>query len=209
MECFLCDNVDIVHLNIHKSSTKYRKIPLTSILHEYAGKNIEIVIGTEEKICQTCKLLLDEWDLSQHRLRNIENVIAHKLHRKYHIDARETLPPIKLGESTANLYGTGETGQRFQCRRCSFSTNFIDCLVPHSLFHQNIDNDDDLEIENFPCTNCHLTLPSKASLIAHFSTFHDEDQNNPSINTEDGDCSENTSKPNETLQCTVSECKLM
>lgn len=170
MDCFLCDQRESVPFNINHAKTKYRKIPLASILHEFAGENIEIAIGSNETICNDCKLLLDEWDHAQNTLKNIENIISHKLYRKYHIDVKTKLPPIELNASTVNLFDKGEHETKFQCKMCSFSTNSIDNLVPHQFFHRNSETEENMNY--LPCTECHLLFPSTVLQTQHLTTFH-------------------------------------
>lgn len=170
MECFLCDCIENVDMNICNVTTKYREIPLTLILHEFIGSDAEVAIENEEAICQTCKHMLDKLDLYRYKLSNIENCIAHKLHRKYKFDSE--LPTIRLDEETASIFVNGKNGQRFECLMCSFSTDLIDCLMPHNLMHRNYDTVDDTNIQDFMCNACQIMLPSEVLLNQHMHLFH-------------------------------------
>lgn len=174
VECFLCTDVELVNLNISNTSTKYQNIPISSILHAFAGNDrIEIAITNADEICLICKRLLDELDYTRAKVQNIENIIAHKLHRKYRFDDIErTLPTIRLDHGTADAYTCGENNHKFQCTQCSYSTNFPDNLFPHHLNHQCADVNSENEIVNFPCQICRIILPSKILFNQHMATFH-------------------------------------
>lgn len=180
-DCFLCSNIAVVKLNICSTATRYQKIPLNSILDAFAeDAHIEIAITSADAICLMCKLLLDELDCMRFKLKNIEHMIAHKLHRKYQFDDVECkLPAIRLDEHTANLYGCGgKNGDKYQCMNCVFSTNFQDCLFPHMLYHQCADSIegnkaiDGATTNDFPCENCRLILPTEELFSRHMSMFH-------------------------------------
>lgn len=179
IECFLCTNIGTIKLKISNTITKYQKIPISSILHTFAeNEHIEIVITNTDSICLMCQLLLDELDCMRFKLRNIENMIAYKLHRKYQFDDIENeLPAIRLDEPTINLYDCGNDGHKFQCIKCSFSTDHQDCLFPHRLYHQCADNITenkiaDATIDDFACDNCRLILPSDELFKQHMKMFH-------------------------------------
>lgn len=178
-ECFLCTNIGTINLKVANTITKYQKIPITSILHAFAGnEHIEIAIANSDSICLMCKLLLDELDCMRFKLQNIENMIAYKLHRKYQFDDIENkLPAIRLDAQTHNLYGCGSNGHKFQCMKCSFSTDFQDCLFPHNLYHQCADGIAEnriveASIDDFPCEQCQLILPSEDLSKQHMKMFH-------------------------------------
>lgn len=174
MECFLCTGRDSVNLKICNATTKYQRIPIASILHGFAGNdNIEIAITNTDAICLMCKLLLDEYDCMRNELRNIQNIIAYKLHRKYQFDDNHSmLPAIRLNEDTANLFVCGNNEHRFQCAQCSFSTDFQDCLLPHSLYHHSITAIPVAANDDFACKNCQLILPSVVLFDRHATIFH-------------------------------------
>lgn len=80
---------------------------------------------------------------------------------------------IRLDERTANLFTCGNDGHPFQCTRCSFVTDFQDCLLPHELYHQfatipaaAAENDD------LTCEKYRLISPSKISFEQHLTKFH-------------------------------------
>lgn len=209
IECFLCSNMGTVNLKISNTITKYQKIPINSILHAFAGnEHIEIAITNTDSICLMCKLLLDELDCMRLKLRNIENIIAHKLHRKYQFDDIESkLPAIHLDEQTTNLYGYGKNGHKFQCMKCSFSTDFQDCLFPHNLYHlcgESIAENKiaEADIDDFPCENCQLILPSEELFKQHMTMFHAPIIiDNQQIDLNDEDLDEQQQK---SFQCEVS-----
>ncbi|XP_055324162.1 zinc finger protein OZF-like [Sitodiplosis mosellana] len=174
MECFMCGSVHDADLSICNATTKYQKIPFTSILDNFIGSDCEIAIGHEDRICQMCKAIFDELDLLRYKLDNIENILTHKLHRKYKFDSTKELPAIRLDEQTAIGFVHGQNGHKFQCESCSFSTDFLDCLTPHSLMHQNEHTTADLQINEFSCKTCHLILLSEYSFEEHMRLFHSE-----------------------------------
>lgn len=179
MECFLCASLESVNLKILNTTTKYQKIPISSMLHAFAGNdNIEIAITNTDSICVMCKLLLDELDCMHDKLQNIQNTIAYKLHRKYQFDDdQNTLPVIRFDAETIQLYTRGKNEHHFQCVQCAFSTDFQDCLFPHRLYHQYADSIAAITIAangDFLCENCQLILPSKMLFDQHMTTFHTE-----------------------------------
>lgn len=167
----MCDRIESGNQNIAKTSTKYRKVPLSCILYEMFGNDIEIAIGSDETICKMCALLIDELDWLRFNLSNIETIVAHKLHRKYKYSTVE-MRRIRLDKQTAELFASS-TGRRFQCKTCSFSTNFVDCLLPHNLVHQHEHDDAYQSTDEYSCENCQLILPSEASLKQHQLLFHE------------------------------------
>lgn len=219
-ECFLCTNAATVKLNISETTTRHQKLSIASILHAFAGnEHIEIAITSTDSICLMCKLLLDELDCMRFKLKNIENMIAHKLHRKYQFDDIESkLPAIRLDEQTTKLYGCdGRSGHKFQCMKCVFSTNYQDCLFPHSLYHQCADNIaanklvvDDVAIDDFPCKNCQIILPSEELFKQHMTAFHVStetsiENSQTDLNDTDDDATDHSS--DEKFQCKVSISK--
>lgn len=216
VECFLCMSLEMINLNISNTLTKYQKLPITSILHNFAGNDrIEIVITNADIICCVCKRLLDELDLMRTKLQNIENIVVHKLHRKYRFnDIERKLPAIQLDEPTTNLYILGNDNHKFQCVQCPFSTNFQDCLFPHLLHHQCADIDSAQPTDDFACENCRIILPSKVLFNQHMTTFHISQNTHAEQNQIDwahGDDDHNTHKVNDQIQenlfqCLVSPC---
>lgn len=172
MECFICDSTKCEDLSICNVKTKYQKIPITLILYDFIGSDFEIAIGNEDRICEMCKNVFDELDLLRYKLNNIENIFSHKLHRKYQFDRTKELPIIRLDEQTANCFINGQQGQKFQCVKCSYSTDFVDCLTPHSLLHRIEHTIQDFQINEFSCETCHLILPSECLFKEHILLFH-------------------------------------
>lgn len=208
----------MVKLNISSTTTRYQKIPINSILDAFAGnEHIEIIITNTDAICLMCKLLLDELDCMRFKLQNIEQMIARKLHRKYQFDEVECkLPAIRLDEQTAKLYGCGGgSGHKFQCTKCVFSTDFQDCLFPHSLYHRCADRIegnkaiDGATANDFPCENCQLILPTEELFKQHMVIFHASEtecrQMDPDDNVDGGDGSCN----DEGFQCKVSVIEIL
>lgn len=206
MECFMCDSVQCANLIICNAKTKYRKIPLTSILYDFIGSDFEIAIGNEERICEMCKMIFDEFDRLRCKLDNIENILTHKLHRKYKFDSRNELPAIRLDEQTANRFAIGQNEQKFQCKNCSFSTDFLDCLTPHNLMHQNQSAVDDLHFIEFPCKNCRVILPTEVLFREHNRLFHSDENGENSFLLVNGrsNVDEISADLEETIECTVS-----
>lgn len=207
MECVICDSVQINDISICNARTKYRKISLVSLLDDFIGSDFEIAIGNDERICRMCKVIFDELDLLRFKLKNIENIIAHKLHRKYKFDRTKELPAIRLDEQTANTFIKGQNGQKFQCENCTFSTDFLDCLTSHNLMHQNEHNVEHIEISDFPCENCHLILPTEYLFRKHNRLFHSDGDDHIDFSLEntrtdlgdvDGDLEQDA------IECTVS-----
>lgn len=208
MECFLCDNMECDDLNIWNSNTKYRNIPLSFILYEFMRNDVEIAIEIDERICQMCKLLLDELDLVRYKLVNIENILAHKLHRKYKvIDSSKALAAIRIDEQAANLFACGNSNEStFKCKKCSYSTNFQDCLVPHTLIHRENATENSHPIMDFQCKHCHLILPSEILLHEHLDLFHSNetaDDNSTDLTIETL-CDETLECDNKQIECIVS-----
>lgn len=206
MECFLCDSVQNVELIICNTSTKYRNIPLTSILQELAGNEIEIVIENTDAICKPCQQLLDQMDLLHTELNNIENIFVHKLHRKYRLDNGKRLPAIRVDEQTINLYSAGEYARQFQCNQCTFSTDFADNLMLHRLLHQNAASSfrGSETANELLCEFCDIILPSNELFNQHQTTFHPP--NNDAINQNNTEIADTIHLlPENDLQCPVSE----
>lgn len=213
-ECFLCSTPATVKLNISNTTTRYQKIPINSILDAFAGnEHIEIVITNTDAICVMCKLLLDELDCMRFKSQNIEQMIARKLHRKYQFDEVECeLPAIRLDEQTTKLYGCGgKSGHKFQCTKCVFATDFQDCLLPHSLYHQcaySLEGNKTIDgaAEDFACKNCQIILPTEELFKQHMTMFHasvDTEVKNGQIALSDQDNDAGCSN-DEGFQCKVS-----
>lgn len=211
MECFLCDNVHLVCASIDSAITKYRKIPLTSILDDFIGNDFEIGIEPDDRICEMCKWTFDELDLLRYKLNNVENILTHKLHRKYKFDSEQELPAIRLDKQTANDFINGKNGRKFQCERCSFSTDFLDCLTPHSLMHHNAVKDGEI-INEFACKSCSVILPTEHSFEQHKQLFHSDGNVSKNFTSEnytefsvDDQIEDNLEHDNQqTFNCTVS-----
>lgn len=172
MACFLCNCAQEKFLSNFDTITKHQQIPLSAIVNEFIGSDVEIAIESEEGICQMCKLLFDEIDILRHKLKNVENVLYHKLSRTYKLNSINQLPAIRLDEQCANLFAIGNSERKFHCKKCEYSCDFVDCLIPHNLLHKNNDSVKEYSIVDFLCNKCHLVLPSADLLKQHLELFH-------------------------------------
>lgn len=209
MACFLCDCALEELLSNFDTSTKHQQIPLSSILQEFIGSDVELAIASEERICQMCKLLFDEIDFLRHKLKNAENILYHKLNRTYKLNINNQLPAIRLDEQSANLFDKGDSKRKFNCKKCEYSCDFIDCLIPHSLLHKHIASVEESSIDDFVCKECNLILSSLELFKQHLELFHIVDQvdtsESNSIGEIDGFNDSSTEQDNEGL----SECPVI
>ena len=208
-KCFLCENIGMVNTNFSKTITKYQKIPISSILNEFAeNERIKIAIKNTDSICLMCKVILDEYDLMCFELQNVEKIITHKLNRKYKF-SKSKLPAIRTSEETLNLFGYKKPDQKFQCKKCTFATDFPDSLFPHRLYHEYAERIAKNEIirrpkDDFLCTDCQLILTSERLFEQHMKIFHAPMKSSESQNI-DLNGAADTDKPQEiTYQCNVS-----
>lgn len=179
MSCFICNIVDEQLFNVELSQTNDGKVIYSDLLRSLVKDSYEFEIFADDAVCPTCCVLLEEIYKFKTKAQEIENILMTQIYRKYQVEATE--PPIySVNEQHLELFNLLPFAQKslYNCHKCSFSTEYVDCLVPHYKLHEseaNVDVKQELLDEHvFQCTHCEELLANIGLLRFHMRLFHPE-----------------------------------
>lgn len=177
MSCFICDLVASETHKIVDTRTSYRGIALDNVLYDFISKYFDVEIDDGDIVCDTCAALLDAMDRFRCELDNVESMLQLQITRKYKLNEVQL---CRLDDRTARRFRKG-TYQRFACVECSFETDFVDCLIPHSWRHEHLADfiktspvvvDRSPTISRGICRSCNLAFDTDELLELHLLEFH-------------------------------------
>ena len=90
VKCFICDELIIdVGLPILSGSTQYSNTSLPNTIGKLVGDKFMVVVSAEDKICERCNLLVNEFDKLECDLDNVKKILTDLIKIKYDIDFGE------------------------------------------------------------------------------------------------------------------------
>lgn len=87
VKCFICDEMIIDSgLPVLSVSTQYSNTSLPNKIGKLVGDKFMVVVSPDDKICQRCNVLVNEFDKLECDLDNVKKILTDLLKIKYDID---------------------------------------------------------------------------------------------------------------------------
>lgn len=181
MSCFICGLADEQLFSVDLSQTNDGKIIYSDLIQSFVKDQYEFAIFADDVVCQTCCVLLEELNEYQSKADEIKNLLMTQICRKYQVEANDTSQIYSLNEKHLDLFNLipfVQKSKKYNCRKCSFTTEHADCLVPHYKWHESeekVDVKQEFNVEHvYQCSYCEALLANRDLLKFHNRLFHAE-----------------------------------
>ena len=139
--CFICaDDCSNSHFFLINLLTNKYKTKYTTLIGDLINPEYELRVTSENKICERCKVLCENYDVLQQETKTVKSVLARQIAHTYSIDTNQSMVYMDKSKIFVELLSNDSNPEsQYSCKLCPrYVTDCIDTVNAHILYHKII-----------------------------------------------------------------------